>query len=175
MFDRDPHRALKSEVIGRTRSGSADLLLVKLQYSKNDIGLSLHISLSTFTLSGIQITDFLGYLGFKKSTCPFVDSRQCYVHWVTDNFDVDTFAGLLDRAFENLIGAQKDLERCGFFFDQPEGWSFFFGRQTYYRQHDTHFSGDGHTALTVKSMKQNNDEVFYTNLHGWNLIMIRVG
>lgn len=161
MNDRDPHQALKSEVLGQVRSGTTNLVLAKLQWGKDDIGYSLHVSPNTFSLSGgYQITDFLSHLGFERSGCAFIDSRQCYVRWVDENFDLNTFAGLFDQAYRNLTDAQKDLERCGFFFDQPEGIGYFTGGHSRSRRRDFQMSGDGHTAMTVKPMKQSEDDVF---------------
>jgi hypothetical protein len=161
MNGRDPHQALKSEVLGQVRSGTTNLVLAKLQWSKDNIGFSLHVSPNSYSLSGgYQITDFLSHLGFQRSGCPFIDSRQCYVRWVDANFDLNAFAGFFDKAYNNLTDAQKDLERCGFFFDKPEGLGYFLGGQSRSRRHDFQMSGDGHTAMSVKQMKQSDDEVF---------------
>ena len=160
MSNRDPHQALKSEIIKKVRSGNTDLILARLQWSKDDFGFSLHVSPNSYTTSGLQITDFLSYLKFQRSGCSFVDSRQCYVRWVDNGFDVESFAELLDQAFLNLTDAQKDLQRCGFFFNQPEGWGYFLGEGSYYRQNDSQFSGDGHSALKKEVIKQGEDEVF---------------
>src|SRR5216684_2514921 len=137
MNGRDPHQALKSEVLSQARSSGANLILAKLQWGKDDIGYSLHMAPNSFSLSGgYQVTDFLSHLGFQRSGCSFIDSRECYVRWVDANFDVNVFASLFDQAFRNLSEAQKDLERCGFFFDQPEGLGYFLGGQSHNRRHD---------------------------------------
>lgn len=161
MNNRDPHQALKSEVLKQVRSGTTNLVLAKLQWGKDDIGYSLHVSPTSFSVSGgYQITDFLSHLGFERSGCSFIDSRQCYVRWVSEDFDLDAFAGLFDQAYRNLTDAQKDLERCGFFFDQPEGLGYFLGGHSRSRQRDFGMSGDGHTAMSIKQMKQSEDDVF---------------
>ena len=161
MNGRDPHQALKSEVLGQVRSGTTNLVLAKLQWGKDDIGFSLHVSPNSYSLSGgYQITDFLSHLGFQRSGCSFIDSRQCYVRWVDTDFDINAFAGFFDKAYNNLTDAQKDLEKCGFFFDKPEGLGYFLGGQSRSRQRDFQMSGDGHTAMSVKQMKQSEDEAF---------------
>ena len=160
MNGRDPHQALKSEVLGQARSGNASFVLAKLQWGKDDVGYSLHVLPHTFSTYGIQATDFLSFLGFERSVCSFVDRRQCYFRWVNENFDVNTFAELFDSAYRNLTDTQKDLEKCGFFFEQPEGWGYFFGRGSGGRRRDFQMSGDGHTAMSVKQMKQSEDDVF---------------
>jgi hypothetical protein len=134
--------------------------LAKLQWGKDDIGFSLHISPISFSLSGLQLTDFLGYMGFQRSVCSFIESKQCYVHWVDSNFDVNVFSDLLDQAYHNLTGAQKDLEKCGFLINQPEGWGYFFGGESHREQYGSQFSGDGHTSLSNKPLKQSEDEIF---------------
>lgn len=160
MNGRDPHQALKSEVIGQARAGGANVILAKLQWGKDDIGYSLHVSPNSFSTYGVQVTDFLSFLGFQHSGCSFIDSRQCYVRWVDKDFDTNSFAALFDQAYRNLTDAQKDLEKCGFFFEQPEGWGYFFGKHSGGRRHDFGMSGDGHTAMSVKQMKTSEDDVF---------------
>ena len=160
MNGKDPHRSLKREVLGQARSGNASFVLAKLRWGKDDMGYSLHAAPNSFTTAGFQVTDFLSYLGFQRSSCSFVDRQECYVRWVDEEFDVNAFAGLFDQAFRNLTGAQRELEQCGYFFDQPEGWGYFFGKHSRERQPDWQMSGDGHTAMTVKAMKQSEDEIF---------------
>ncbi|MFN7088288.1 MAG: TIR domain-containing protein [Candidatus Paceibacteria bacterium] len=160
MNGRDPHQALKSEILGQARSSNVNFVLAKLQWGKDDIGYSLHVSPHSFSTYGIQATDFLNFLGFQRSGCSFIDSRQCYVRWVDKDFDVNAFAGFFDTAYRNLTDAQKDLEKCGFFFDQPEGWGYFFCKSSGGRRRNFQMTGDGHTAMSIKQMKQSEDDVF---------------
>jgi len=160
MNGRDPHQAFKNEILGRARSRSANFVLTKLQWGKDDIGYSLHVSPNTFSTYGIQTTDFLSFLGFQRGGCSFVDNHQCYARWVDKDFDVNTFVNNFDQAFRNLTDAQKDLERCGFFFDQPEGWGYFFDTHSRGKRLDFQMSGDGHTAMYVQPMKQSEDDAF---------------
>ncbi len=161
---RDPHQALKSEVVARAQGGGANFLLARLQWSKDDIGYSLHVEPSTWSTSGIQIPDFLSYLGFERSGCGFAAGRQCYVRWVDEGFNVEQFASLFGAAYGNLGAAARELESCGFFFVQPEGWGYFFGKQSRGRQLDFSFGGDGHTAAKHESMKQSEDDNFLYRL-----------
>jgi hypothetical protein len=161
MNSRDPHQSLKSEILGKKTSGTTDFILAKLQWGKDDIAFSLHVSPRSFNLSGgYQATDFLSHLGFERSGCPFVDSRNCYVRWVDENFDLESFPVFFDQALRNLLEAQGDLEKCGFFFEKPEGVGFFLGRQSADRRYDFEMSGDGHTAMSVKKMKESEDDFF---------------
>lgn len=157
---RDQHQALKSEILVQVRSNSANFVLVKLHWSKEDIGYNLHVSPNTFSTYGIQVTDFLSFLGFERSKCSFVDSRQCYVRWIDKDFDVNAFAVLFETAYRDLINAQEDLEKCGFILDQPEGWSYFLGKESNGRRRKLQMLGDGHTAMSVKQMKNSEDDVF---------------
>ena len=89
MRSRDPHQSLKSEVMVKNRSGTTDFVLVKLQWGKDDISYSLHVSPNTFSMSGgYQLTDFLSHLGFQRSSCSYIDSRQCYVIGAPKRFSV---------------------------------------------------------------------------------------
>ena len=161
MYEKDPHQALKTEVLGKARSRNADFVLVKLQWSKDDFGFSLHVSPHTWSTAGYQPTDFLSHLGLHRSTCAFIDSRQCYVRWVSEDFDVSKFSNLFDQAYSDLLEAQNHLEKCGFFFDQPEGWSYYFGKDSTSRKIDLQMVGDGHLAMLIKQMKQGEDEAFW--------------
>ena len=67
MNGRDPHQALKSEVIGQTQADEVNVVLTKLWWGKDDICYSLHVSPNSFSSYGIQITDFLSFLGFQRS------------------------------------------------------------------------------------------------------------
>ncbi len=158
----DPHKSLKSDIIKEVQSRNAKLVLARLQWSKSDVGHSLHVIPSSYTLSGYQVTDFLKHLGFERSVCSFVAHQECYVKWADESFDIERFSALLDQSYNNLVEAQKHLEKCGFFFDQPEGWGYHFGRHSSGRSIQDRFDmyGDGHTATESKIMKNNEDDIF---------------
>lgn len=160
MAYRDPHQALKTEVITKAQSSRAQVTLAKLQWSKSDIGYSLHVSPNSYSTAGLQITDFLAQLGFERSACAFADRRECYVRWVDESFDVSRFCQAFDEGYALLVDAERDLEACGFFMEQREGWGFFTGRSGTSRRIDISMSGDGHTAMTRKLMKESEDENF---------------
>lgn len=160
MNGRDPHQSLKSEILAQTQSKSVRLLLAKLQWSKSDIGFSLHTNPYTYSTHGFQANDFLKLLGFERSRCSFLSGNECYVKWVDKGFDVTHFARLFDQSFANLLAAQRDLEQCGFFFEQPEGWGYFFGKRSGGSRREWGMRGDGHTAMAVKSMKESEDTTF---------------
>jgi len=160
MSHRDPHQSLKSEILERAHSRNAQFVIAKLHWGKNDIGFSLHVAPHSFSTAGFQVTDFLNILGFQRSACSFVDRGQCFVKGINEGFDIQKFASLFDQAFSNLLDAHKDLEKCGFFFDQPEGWGYFFGKGSQRSGSNWQMSGDGHTAMSKNLMKQSEDEAF---------------
>ncbi len=160
MNQRDPHKSVKNEILGQAHSRNAQLLLAKLQWAKDDVGFSLHVAPSSFTSAGIQLTDFLSQLGFQRSACSFGGFRECYVRWVNEGFEVTDFGNHLDQAFSSLIEAQEELEKCGFFFDQPEGWGYFSGKQSSGRRLDISMLGDGHTAQELRPLKSSEDDSF---------------
>ena len=161
MNGRNPHQALKSDIIGQARASRAEVVLARLQWGKEDIGFSLHINPNTYSTSGIQITDFLSYLDFRRSGCSFTTGRQCYVRWVDEGFDLSSFVASFDSSFAKLEDAEHDLEACGFFLNQPEGWGYFHGRQSgVSRRGADRMGGDGHTAMSVKQLKQSTDDIF---------------
>jgi hypothetical protein len=159
---RDPHSALKTEVIAKTNPGSMEVVLARLQWGKDDSRYSLHVNPTSFSTAGLQRTDFLAYLGFGRSDqCSFTTFQRCYVKWVDEGFNIEEFGAAFDRAFTFLERAERGLESCGFALPQPEGWGFFSGRTggRSYRE-PTVLSGDGHTARQIRSMKQTEDDTF---------------
>jgi hypothetical protein len=112
---RDPHSALKSDVIHRISKDGAEFVLARLQYGKTDIQFSLHASPNTFSTNGLQTTDFLSILGFQRSDqCPFASLHRCYVKWVTEDFQIGDFANAFSSAFTHLSQAEQGLNACGF-------------------------------------------------------------
>lgn len=162
MKDRDPHSALKFEVVAKASQASVEAVLARLQWGKDDVGYSLHVNPSSFTTAGIQKTDFLAYLGFQRSDrCSFTNSRQCYVKWVSSELDSESFVGAFDKAFTHLELAERGLQACGFPLPQPEGWGFFYGKPGARSGRGVSaLSGDGHTARQSQTMKQTEDESF---------------
>ncbi len=162
MNGRDPHSALKSEVVAKADRNYMEIVVARLQWGKNDVGYSLHVNPSSFTTAGIQKTDFLAYLDFQRSDeCSFTSSQRCYVKWVSEGFDPDGFLTAFEKAFANLEEAERGLKACGFSLPQPEGWGFHHGKPGG-RSHRglAALSGDGHTALQAQSMKQTEDDTF---------------
>ncbi len=161
MNGRDPHSALKTDIVGSAQVRGLDLRLVRLQWSKTDIGFSLHAAPNTWSTAGIQTTDFLSHLGFQRSRCHFVPAQECYVRWADEGFDVSAFGQAFATGYEELNGASRHLEACGFLLPQPEGWGYFQGRQSGTRARGfASGGGDGHTAPEQKRLKASEDTTF---------------
>jgi len=162
MNGRDPHSALKSEVIAKANRAGLEAVVARLQWGKDDVGYSLHVNPSSFTSAGIQKTDLLAYLSFERSDkCGFTSFQRCYVKWVADGFSPDGFLTAFDSAFAHLERAERGLSACGFSLPQPEGWGFHFGKSGGdSNRGPAALSGDGHTARQTRSMKQTEDDMF---------------
>src|SRR5882757_10130297 len=162
MNGRDPHSALKSEIVRKINTGYLEFVLVRLQWGKDDIGYSLHVNPSSFTSAGLQTTDFLVYLGFQRSDrCSFTGFQRCYCTWVSEGFNVEDFATAFNGGYGHIVKAQNALEACGLLLPQPEGWSFYYGKQSGREcRASDEASGDGHTAMTVEHMKATEDDRF---------------
>jgi hypothetical protein len=162
VANRDPHQALKTEVVSKVNRDYLEVALVRLQWSKDDVGYSLHVNPTSFSSAGFQRTDLLSYLGFKTSNCAFTGGQKCYVNWVDGNFDVEAFLGAFPSAYKLVEQAERGLSACGFRLPQPEGWSHFFGRSPRDREFrgPVQLSGDSHTAMKTERMKQSEDEAF---------------
>ena len=156
---RDLHKSLKSEVLAKATASGAELALVKLAWGKEDVAFSLHVAPNTWSTSGIQIPDLLSYLGFSRQPCLFLRS-ECYVKEVQEGLDLNNFGRALGDAYQQLSQAQRHLESCGFALDQPEGWGYFFGKQSGGRSRSA-YCGDGHmSAITPEVMKKAEDDAF---------------
>jgi len=97
----DLHSALKTEVLDRQPSEDFQVVLARLQNGKNDIMHSVHVFPSTYTASGIQTTDMLAYMGFKRDNCSF-EGGYCYARAVDMPFDLPAFTAALSRAYTAL-------------------------------------------------------------------------
>jgi len=160
---RDLHQALKFETIAKSRAQKVgvDFALVRGQWGKDDSALGLHAAPNQFTTSGIQTPDFMSLLEFQRSGCQFVDRRECFSRWVSEHFDLELFAGHFDEAFEAFKQAECNLESCGIFFGQLEGWGYFFGKHSRGRQQRTFYEfEDGHTVAESRELKQSEDDAF---------------
>lgn len=156
----DLHSALKTEVISRTSGEGVQILLVRLQHSKDQISHSLHIRPTSFSTYGVQMTDLLAILGFERSLCVFVNG-ECYAKEVDESFDVALFATTLKPMHEALFQAQKHFENCGFLIDRPEGLGYYFGKSSQPRvSGPSRGGGDGHTAQKIERMKDSEDSAF---------------
>src|SRR6266851_2431763 len=162
MNGRDPHSALKSEVVGKINAGHLEVVLARLQWGKDDVGYSLHVNPTSYTSAGLQPTDFLAYLGFQRSDrCSFTGFQRCYCTWVSEGFNIEEFATAFNGGYGHLGRAQSALEACGFLLPQPEGWGSYSGKLSgrASRRLDG-ISGDGHTAMEIKRMKSAEDDRF---------------
>ena len=161
MNRRDTHKALKREIVQEERGDGASFVLAKLSWDKEDVRYSLHVALSAYTSGGVQVTDFLGWLGFTLSPCTFVDNGKCYTKWVSADFDLSEFVKSFPKTFSMIKDAQKYLEKCGFFFKQPEGYTYFGGGRPDSRERILEFPGDGHEALINEHMREDTDDLFH--------------
>lgn len=123
----DLHSALRTQIVNHAGWDGGEVVLVRLQQSKEQIWHTLHVRPSSFSMSGLQMTDLLSIIGFRRSICAFVNGGQCYAREVSQSFDVASFASELNPMYQTLLQAQQNLEQCGLPIDQPEGWAFFNG------------------------------------------------
>src|SRR6185436_18467434 len=108
--------------LSQASGAGVKFISVKLQWGKDDFGVSLHAEPNSYSTYGMQSTDFLHYLGFRREACSFVSSRECFAAWVEPDLDLSFFVRQFDEAFGLFEKAGRLLESCGHFLDQPEGW-----------------------------------------------------
>lgn len=159
---RDHHRALRTEVIASINVGRAEIVLAALQASKTDKWYTLHVNPTSFSTAGLQLTDWLAYLGFQRSDqCNLTSFQRCYSREVPEGFDLQRFGTAFNAGFVHLERAQAGLQACGFVLSQPEGWGFYFGdSRRGNRGSHQEISGDGHTGIKTDRMKLSEDERF---------------
>jgi TIR domain len=159
---RDHHTALKTETVAKVNVGHIEVVLAKLQWSKDEKAHTLHVNPSAYSTAGLQTTDWLSYLGFKRNDrCQFTGFGRCYSKEVLESLDVNAFASAFNCGFARLQKAQSGLQACGFQLPQPEGWAFFHGTSGS-RAHrgSTAMNGDGHTAMKTDAMRKTEDDKF---------------
>lgn len=144
MAKRDLHSALKTEIAATTSVEGNEFLIIKLQWSKEDIAYSLHVT-PTSIFSGLQYADLLNHLGFQGGRCAFSPHSHCYATWVPPDFPLQDFARSFVEAFQALREAKQTLQQCGFYIEQPIQFST---------------SSDGHTSPQAELKKSSEDDHF---------------
>ena len=71
------------------------------------------------------------------------------------------FAESFQSSYGLLTSSLKDLERCGLYLDQPEGWGYFYGKPSEAITYSEPILGDGHNAISVKRLKRSEDSSYY--------------
>jgi hypothetical protein len=152
---KDHHIALRSEILGKINTGGIEIVLAKLQWSKDDIAFTLHVTPNTFTSAGLQTTDWLRFLGFKENAqCQFSSLGRCYSEQVPEGYDLQRFAAAFTEGFGYLQKAEAGLQACGVWLPEIRQLS---ARGRAFRQE---LGGDGHTAMSTKPMKSSEDDKF---------------
>jgi hypothetical protein len=136
------------------------MVLQRLQWSKDEIAFSLHASPNTFTTSGLQLTVALSYLGFQRHHCPFQVAREGYCDWVEETVDLNQVGESVHGVHRSLSSAERHFNACGLRLPQPEGFGFFFGKESSRYESGSRPSGDGHTSPTIEVMKTSEDAGF---------------
>jgi hypothetical protein len=160
----DLHSALKTTVLAELEQGGVHWKHVRLQHGKDVSTDTVHARPSTYSSAGLQITDFLHYLGFVRSTCAF-HRGECYCRELPAGLDLAVVGKVVAVAFQRFDQGARRLESCGLPIDQPEGWGFFGGRPSEgrtFRNHPT--DTDGHTSPKSERMKQSEDPFFHFSL-----------
>jgi hypothetical protein len=157
---RDLHNALKTQVLGNAECNGTQFKLVSLRHGRDDVRFSLHAYPNTYTTAGLQRTDTLAYLSFRRSECSYFPTRRCYAAEVSEDFDLASFADAFGSAHDSLVSADKHLSNCGLPLDIREGWGFFHGRASQKRRHDRTAPGDGHRGSDSRVLKESSDDVF---------------
>jgi len=157
---RDLHSALKTNVVDNFQEGGIRYKVVRLQYGRDDYTDSIHANPSSYTLSGLQTPDILSFLGFKRGGCAFHDG-ECFVKEIPLGFNAKEFAKSFKIAYELFLEASRNLDKCGIFFNQPEGSSFFNHRPPWNKRYPVYRpGGNGHIAPISEKKKASEDDFF---------------
>jgi hypothetical protein len=156
----DLHSALKTQVIADFRNQTTRFVQVRLQYGKDQFTETLHVSPSSYTSAGLQLTDLLSLVGFERNVCAFIGS-ECYARQIATDFDVQGFADAFNAAYADLNEGVRHLEACGVLVPRPEGWGYFHGRASEHSHRGiSNDRGDGHTGAKSERMKESQDQYF---------------
>jgi len=157
---KDLHAALKTTIVQQVDASGFRIKHVRLQYTKDDFLDTLHVQPSSYSTAGLQSTDLLSFMGFRRSPCAF-HRGECYVSVIPKEIDLQIFAKSAAAAFLQLGQAENHLEGCGLALPQPEGWGFFFGKPSEGRRYSSEYtSGNGHVAPRVQRLKESEDDYF---------------
>lgn len=157
---RDLHSALKTTVLQDFQEGGIHYKQVRLQAGKSDFVDTIHARPSSWTMSGLQSTDLLHFLGFRRSPCAF-HMGECYVRAVHSDLDIRALTESIGITYKQMEEGARHLEKCGLFIDQPEGWGFFYRKPSSGRRYSApHVFGNGHVAPKSERMKEAEDEFF---------------
>jgi hypothetical protein len=160
--NRNLHSALRTEPIAEASGGGVIFKQMKLTHGRDDISFSVHARPGEWSSAGIQTTDILALIGFRRAPCPFF-GLECYARAVNEPFSVADFAADFDRARSALLESEHHLDKCGISIPSPEGIGFFYGKpSSSSRGRSTlwHTSGDGHNAANVQKLKGAEDKYF---------------
>ena len=162
----DLHSALRADILGRATSPekSIEFALVKLTRARDRFSLVVHAYPSSYSFSGVQTADILGFLGFTMNRCTVFEGGKCYAREVSDHFELDTFARGFGPACQAVQDAEKDLNNCGLTLEPSEGNAFFGGgggRHGLRRL--ASYADNGHVADTVEEKRTAADERYAYN------------
>jgi hypothetical protein len=157
----DLHSGLKTTILADVTHGSTRFLLVRLQSGKDRFVDTVHARPQSYSTYGLQSTDFLRILGFRRAACAF-HQGECYCRVVDTGSDLGKYGQALAEALDLMQRAGTHLERCGLFLPQLEGWGYFYGRpsQEGRRPNRHRCTGNGHVAPKIERMKRAEDEFF---------------
>jgi hypothetical protein len=161
----DYHTALLTEEVSKASASGVNFVVAKLQWGKDEVGYSLHAEPTSYSTYGMQTTDFLAYLGLQREKCSFVTHKECYTTWVDFDFHVSEFSQKFGEAFSLFEKAARLLENCGYILEQPEGWGYFYNKNSQGKSRKNYSGGgDGHTSNQPKILKEMDDDYFYYKL-----------
>ncbi len=155
----DLHVGLRTEVLDRGSAAGVEFVLASVRESREHEVRGAHARPTTFSTAGVQRTDFLAHLGFRRGQCSYLVG-ECYSIEAGADFELSGFLEAFPHAWEAFRAADADLGACGLHITQPEGWGYFFGREGQpYRDHSMGHP-NGHTAGKIESLKTSEDGSF---------------
>lgn len=160
--NRNLHSALRTELVAEASGGGVIFKQMKLTHSRNDISFSVHARPGEWSTAGIQTTDILALIGFRRQPCPFFN-MECYARAVNESFSVADFSTDFNQARNALRESEQHLDKCSVSIPSPEGIGFFHGKPsspTARRGRALWSTGDGHNAANVRKLKESEDKYF---------------
>jgi hypothetical protein len=153
---RSLHQAQIATEIGRANCREAELILTRLQDTRDDSWVALHVRPTLIHLDGTNLEAVLLLAGFRFGECAFT-RQNCFSRPALPTLDLKDCADRLQKSFQLYRNAEAKLNSCWL---PAPGHESAFRDAVRYGLRGGGFTEDGHRGEKVEYMKASTDDVF---------------